>query len=73
MPALRIQIEGSCFAIHCDTDAKVAVKATIKEPPLSKLEQAISDACRIFVLLRLLVVVNRFCWATWLTLWCRLI
>ena len=42
-----IQIEGSCFAIHCDTDAKVAVKATIKEPPLSKLEQAISDAIHV--------------------------
>jgi len=42
-----ISIEGSCFAIDCDTDAKVAIKATIKEPPLSKLERAISDAIQV--------------------------
>ena len=42
-----VQIDGSCFAIICDTDAKVAVKATIKEPPLSKLEQAISNAIHV--------------------------
>ena len=43
----RITIENSLFAIECDTDAKVAVKATIKEPPLSKLERAISDAIHV--------------------------
>lgn len=42
-----IQIEGSCFAIECDTDAKVAIKATIKEPPLSRLERAIAEAIHV--------------------------
>ena len=42
-----ISVEGSCFAIDCDTDAKVAIKATIKEPPLSRLERAISDAIHV--------------------------
>ncbi|MEO1390959.1 MAG: hypothetical protein AAFV85_26810 [Cyanobacteria bacterium J06634_6] len=42
-----VSIDRSCFKIVCDTDAKVAAKATIKEPPLSKLEQAISDAIQV--------------------------
>ena len=42
-----ISIEGSLFAIECDTDAKVAEKATINEPPLSRLEKAISDAIQV--------------------------
>ena len=42
-----ISIEGSLFAIECDTDAKVAEKATINEPPLSRLEKAISEAIHV--------------------------
>jgi len=42
-----VEIDRSCFKITCDTDAKVAAKATINEPPLSRLEQAISDAIHV--------------------------
>jgi uncharacterized membrane-anchored protein YhcB (DUF1043 family) len=42
-----VTIEGSCFSIVCDTDAKVAAKVEIIEPPLSKLEAVIEAANHI--------------------------
>ncbi|PZO58066.1 MAG: hypothetical protein DCF15_05890 [Phormidesmis priestleyi] len=42
-----VEIDRSCFKIVCDTDAKISIKATITEPPLSRLERAISEAIHV--------------------------
>ncbi|MGB3300377.1 MAG: hypothetical protein WBA76_19110, partial [Phormidesmis sp.] len=42
-----VAVEGNLITITCQTDAKIAAKATINEPPLSKLEQAISSAIQV--------------------------
>ena len=42
-----VAVENNLITVTCQTDAKTPAKATINEPPLSRLEKAISDAIHV--------------------------
>ena len=42
-----VAVENNLITITCQTDAKTPAKVTISEPPLSRLEKAISDAIHV--------------------------